>query len=256
MEDNTAVERGCGVREPGGIYIETRRVVGGKPIENFLLDPPVPVPAMLDLPNRGVAIYGREGGDGEEVFDVYDRVGEASYPNVADFVEEVRKHGLSRRVPSNMDFSTLSDRSTIRLAHPRALITNVAGLYKELAREVRDYLNHPQWTCRCNKEDHKSLAWLFARGETCVSCWWELVRGGEESLDPAHFPRTVERTIGSVSYSARMRPAGFSPEYADAFFMRLPVHRLVVINDPELGKHEAALEKLENVTISVSLEDA
>lgn len=251
-----AVERGCGVREPGGVYIETRRVVGGKPVEHFLLDPPVPVPVQLDLPNRGVAIYGREADDGEEVFDVYDRVGEASYPNVADFVEEVRQHGLSRRVPSNTDLTKLSDRSTIRLAHPRALITNVALLYKELAQEGNDYLNHPQWKCRCNKPEHQSIAWLFAEGVTCVSCWWELITGGEEDFDPDHYPRSIERTIGSVSYYGRHRPESFKPEYADAFFMRLPVHRLVVINDPSLGLHEKALENLEGVQIPVSLEEA
>jgi hypothetical protein len=256
MEENVAVERGCGVREPGGIYIETRRVVGGKPPEHFVLDPPVPVPAQLDLPNRGVAIYGREASDGEEVFDVYDRVGETSYPNVADFIEETRMHGLSRRVPGKIDLSRLSDRSTIRLAHPRALITNVAALYKELAQEVSDYINHPQWQCRCHKENHKSRAWLFVNGETCASCWWELITGGEEDFDPMHFPRTVERTIGSVSYYGRKKPTDFTPQYEDAFFMRLPVHRIVVINDPELGKHEAALERLENVKIPVSLEDA
>ncbi len=49
-----ADERGCGDREPGGVYAESGLSRYGRPIEHFLFDPPLPVPDGLDLVNKPV----------------------------------------------------------------------------------------------------------------------------------------------------------------------------------------------------------
>jgi hypothetical protein len=92
---------------------------------------------------------------------------------------------------------------------------------------------------------------------TCASCWYELVTKGDPTWNPDHYPRTVERSIAGVSYVARSAPDGIHPVYADGFFLRLPVHRLAVIRDPEEGRDSLALDRAGAVSgLTVSLEDA
>ena len=46
------VPRGCGEREPGGVYAECGLSPRGRPLEEFLFDPPLPIPEGLDLINK------------------------------------------------------------------------------------------------------------------------------------------------------------------------------------------------------------
>src|SRR5258707_634554 len=46
------VPRGCGEREPGGVYAESGLSPRGRPLEEFLFDPPLPIPEGLDLINK------------------------------------------------------------------------------------------------------------------------------------------------------------------------------------------------------------
>ena len=46
------VSRGCGDREPGGVYAESGLSSKGRPLEEFLVDPPLPIPPGLDLVNK------------------------------------------------------------------------------------------------------------------------------------------------------------------------------------------------------------
>src|SRR5215208_2774571 len=93
LDYNEGVERGCGVREPGGIYaVCPIGFATGHDITNdFWFDPPLPL-GDLAVPNRCVALVERP--DGSGIFDVYDRIGESGYPNVADMLEEIGRHGL------------------------------------------------------------------------------------------------------------------------------------------------------------------
>jgi len=76
--------RGCGkTRVRGGVYAEVGTGPGGRPIEEFLFDPPILIPAGFNVPNRGVLLTERNG-----VWHVVDRVGNEFYPCPADFVEE------------------------------------------------------------------------------------------------------------------------------------------------------------------------
>jgi hypothetical protein len=124
------VERGCGEREPGGVYAEAGLSPHGRPLEDFLIDPPLPIPDGLDLPNKpqlwqrmmpsGQSVRDEQG---QPVYDVLIWVGEAFYPYCPDFLEEVRRYGASRRLNPNLDFARLSAASRMLLAHPKVINT-------------------------------------------------------------------------------------------------------------------------------------
>ncbi len=121
------VERGCGEREPGGVYAECGLSTHGRPLEEFLLDPPLPVPEGLDVINkpqlwqRTFAAYEPMcDADEQPIYDVLIWVGQEHYPYCPDFVEEVRRYGASRRLNPNLDLSLLSRASRMILVHPRA----------------------------------------------------------------------------------------------------------------------------------------
>jgi hypothetical protein len=121
------VERGCGDREPGGVYAESGLSPHGRPLEEFLLDPPLAVPDGLDLINKPrlwqrTFPSGEPVSDAEEqpVYDILMWVGAEFYPYCPDFIEEVRRYGASRRLNPNLDLSLLSRSSRMILVHPRA----------------------------------------------------------------------------------------------------------------------------------------
>jgi len=121
------VERGCGDRQPGGVYLETGLSPHGRPLEEFLIDPPLAVPDGLDLINKPqlwlrTFAAGEPVCDAEEhpIYDILMWVGAEFYPYCPDFIEEVRRYGASRRLNPNLDLSLLSRSSRMILVHPRA----------------------------------------------------------------------------------------------------------------------------------------
>src|SRR5713101_7265371 len=124
------VPRGCGDREPGGIYAESGLSPRGRPLEEFLIDPPLPIPAGLDLVNKpqtwqrmlpsGEPALDREG---LPIYDLLIWVGQEHYPFVPDYLEETRRFGASRRLNPNLNLSLLSRSSRMILAHPLAINT-------------------------------------------------------------------------------------------------------------------------------------
>lgn len=253
--------RGCGVRSPGGIYIEVPLSRYGRPLRDFLIDPVIEVPEDLDLVPRGVSLIERANEPG--VYDVWDHVGERHYPNVADFVQEVSKMGLSRRVQGNLDFSKLTPDSRIVLMHSRAYVENANDLYRAIAAEARDYGQEPGrwWNCPCcdRNPDHQQYP-LYAEGSkdimpTCIGAAWQLITGGDLVINPELSPRWVKRTVGSTTYHGNKKPSGFKPEFKRGIFMVLPAHKLVVINDPEGGTHDKAIGRAMRSPLKVELQD-
>ena len=124
------VPRGCGDREPGGVYAECGLSPRGRPLEEFLIDPPLPIPAGLDLVNKpqtwqrmlptGEPSIDREG---LPIYDLLIWVGAEHYPYCPDFLEEVKRYGASRRLNPNLDLSLLSRSSRMILGHPLVLNT-------------------------------------------------------------------------------------------------------------------------------------
>lgn len=95
MIGNHSLIRGCGRRKPGGIYLETELSPFGKPIEDFLVDPPIPVDGdgWEFLTPIGQHLVQKE-----NIWHIADWVGSEYYPNVLDFVLETEQFGLSRRI--------------------------------------------------------------------------------------------------------------------------------------------------------------
>lgn len=237
------VERGCGRRKRGGIYGECSLSPWGKPLEDFLVDPPVPVdPDGLGLTPIGVTLLDDPATGATHLLDW---VGEEHYPNVADVLEEIRRFGLSRRLSRTLDFARLDAHSRILLVHRRALITDIA-----------DYAI--DWRRPCPKALPEHADPPHARSR-CAGVWWEDVAGGQPAASPGGLPadpRRIRRALPSFSYLARCAPPGATPAYAPAIVASFPLSRLVVVRDPEGGTHRTALDRAGRASLPVDLEDA
>ncbi len=247
-----AVERGCGKRKQGGVYIECGLSPVGEPLEHFIMDPPVRLPAGMPISPIGVSVVQRAG-----AFHVVDWVGAEFYPNVADFLEEVRRFGLSRRVPKNFDFATLSGVTRIILVHPRAWVENVAD-YRLRALSEGLRIGAPVWTCPKNDAGHLALA--EDPGRMCAGAWWQDVTDWESREERVPFgadgpyPRGVVRAMPSFRYFAHARPEGFEPQHAPAFFASFPISRVVVVKADD-GSHEETFRRMQAAGVPVAIVD-
>jgi hypothetical protein len=205
------VVRGCGTREQGGVYAELGLGPFGTPVEEFLIDPPIPVdPDEMGITAIGVKILPvRLPGWENPLNCVVDWVGSLHYPNVADFVEEVKRFGLSRRLPKNLDFSLLTPDSRILLIHRNAYIANPSPIW-EGENEI------------CFRQMH-------GRGENCAGLHWSVIQGGVPIEETN--PRVVKRAMPSFSYLGKAIPPGIDPEFKVAAFALFPIGSLVVIRD-------------------------
>jgi len=194
------------VRAAGGCYWELHVGPRGVPLETYLLDPPVLLGELV-VPARGVVLIERNG-----VTHVVDRVGTEHYLNVADYIEESKRHGISRRLPSTLDFARLSGDSRLLLVHDRAWNDMIAA--------------YSTWSCPKGLADHQPAQ----RPHMCLGVAWEDVDGGSPIDDRASIDnRCVRRTLPSVSYEARCRPDGVQPRYRPAFFLSVPCTQLALV---------------------------
>jgi hypothetical protein len=249
------VERGCGRRQAGGIYLEVGLAPGGQPTEHFLCDPPVPLDAaQIGLAPQGVILF-----DTHKGTHVLDWVGSVFYPNVADFVEEVRRFGLSRRAQRNIDFSRLAPGASILLAHSRAVIADPLPYYRQWSA---DHGLAP-FPCPKGNETHANYPVTLASvGRatpqcTCAGIWWQDIEDGKSAIcDSQHGTRchsAVTRTMPSFGYSGHAPADGVVGAYELGIFMRLPLSRIVVVNDPEGGTHEQAMQAASRSGLPIAL---
>ena len=230
-------KRGCGSRVVGGIYAEVKNGTGGSPIEAFLIDPPQAVDAQaLGLTDKGVRLIEIGG-----VWHVFDIVGEKHYPYVADFVEEGRRMGISRRLPQNLDFEKLDlVNSRLVLLHRKALITNV---------EVAGFLERYHVCPKALPEHEEGLL-----DGMCAAFWWQDFAA--KALDDDGF-----RELKSEDkYAASMRPKGRAKSERElAIFMSLPITNLAVISGRNTEENARVQEVYEKVAgqskFEVTLED-
>jgi len=236
-----AVVRGCGTRQKGGIYVECPLSPYGKPLEEFLVDPPIPVDVKaLGITQVGVKLVERGG-----VWHIMDWVGSGHYENVADFVEEVRRFGLSRRLSKSLDFKKLSPQSRIILLHSRAFIENFKEYYKA---EEGDVKGCPKDISAHQHEEQE---------ECCARLWWQDITGGEcDSFLPDETPtRSVKRTMPSFEYNGLSKPEDVEPDYKVAIFASFPVTNIAVVRDPQEETHKAAIDLLSGSRLPVELVD-
>jgi hypothetical protein len=232
--------RGCGKRKQGGIYAECGLSAWGLPVEHFLVYPPQVVDAeALGLASIGVKLIEMDG-----VWHIFDIVGAEHYPNVADFVEEVRVMGASRRLAKTLDFTRLTSDSKLVLLHRRAQIDHAAESFAALGAWVPG-----AWHCPKHLPEHEQP---HAAPTICAGLWWAAVEGGTP-CDESHRHRTptlsgyhdavplspVNRKMPAFEYEAWARP-DIEPQYRLAIFMALPITNLAVIRAPD-DSHENAL---------------
>ena len=144
------LRRGCGYRTAGGLYACVPMSADGMPVEWFLTDPVKPwsggtirSPMLIKDPRTGV-------------YHFVLGVGASYYPFASDFIEEVRLHGLSKRVPSNLDLSLLTpNKSGMVIVHPRAYPRFPYSVNVECPKKV--------WTPDLHKD-----------GSLCIGDLWDL----------------------------------------------------------------------------------
>lgn len=224
---HTVPVRGCGTRVRGGIYAETHLSEDGNglPIEAFLLDPPL----RLDFAKLGVTAIGTKMIERAGVFHLIDLVGSMHYPNVSDYIEEVRRFGVSRRISSSTDFSKLTAESRLLMGHSRAFITNFSEYAADWRYTRTPKPGHPEPRCPKGIVSHdQDLAPVF-----CAGAYWQDVEGGKSIVG-----RKVLRTMPSFSYEATSKPFDVTPAYECAIFASFPIHRLVGIADTPVRNAE------------------
>lgn len=238
------VKRGCGTRQKGGIYAEVGVSDDGAPIESFLLDPPIRVSVeQLGLSYVGVSIVEREG-----LFHAFDWVGETFYPNVADFVEEGRRFGISRRISKSVDMSSLTPKSRLIVVHRKAWIN-------QRGKEWNDWkiVHGVMGDAGCPTEQPTHVGGTDE--QMCVAYWWQdIERGAGEFQLYTASDRLGKRKMPSFEYEAALSPEGVVQEYQPALFATFPIHRLAVVYDDEGGRHEAALKAAKKSGLPVDLE--
>lgn len=236
MFESTIVSnrRACGKRIAAGIYAETRLSPFGQPIETFIICPPKPIDiAAWGLAPRGARLVEIDG-----VWHVFDIVSKADY-HVADYIEETRCKGASRRLSNKLDFSKLSQESRLVLIHEHAIIEN--------------YNAYPQPPTVCCPRDihHDQLE------DMCAGLWWHDIPLEELNSDTEglHYTRAIP---GGVSYPAHPRPKGVEPIYHHGIFLSLPITNLAVIsgrNPQEDVKAEKAYQAASMGGLPVYMED-
>lgn len=237
-----AAERGCGKRKKGGIYAEVPlKDKEGYPFESFLICPPIPIhdPKAYGITPLGVKLIERDG-----VYHVFDWIGSKHYPNVWDFIAEGKAHGISRRLPKNLDFSKVTKESRIIFIHSRAHMTNTL----EFAAAAMTRNQSVDGVSFCPKDtDHPS-------GEMCLNmCQHDIVGGVEDISSDLNNPDVVHRTIGSVDYAGwRSILPDADKGYVPAVFLSLPLSRLAVIAGNGADK---AMEAAQKASVPVKMWD-
>lgn len=256
----SAARRGCGDRrEPGGLYAECGLSDHGSPLDSFLLDPVVVLPKVFDLPNKPRLWE-------DERFGIYHLllwIGEQYYPYVPDYIEEVRRFGASRRIPTTLDLSLLTPgRSRMILVHPKARVDNWHILRP--AHVCRKHVDRHDVPALPALEDGKTVdgtivgqehaligGWdeepefgRFGHAGPCLFKTYDLIPasdgqfiGGDE--DGAHYMRVMADT--AYAYT----PTGEEAKYSPAIFAALPLHGFSIVKDRDGGTNEKAKAKAE-----------
>lgn len=225
-------ERECGYREEGGVYAEIPKSRNGKPLEFFLTCVPVPIDpveyrlhpkglgvTLVDLPEKCLECGGSGktakyapypsialkepmtcsvcGGVGlVPVTHIFDVIGGDNYPNVADFIEESRRLGISRRLELEAkSYARLTSRSRLILLHKRAIINNPIDYYRAMihadgaedAGGLLELQRLKRAGCPKAHPEHTVVILNGAEGNymlqneppACAALWWHDIERGE-----------------------------------------------------------------------------
>lgn len=243
-----SMTRGCGERVKGGIYAECLPGLIGYPIEHFIKD----APEVMDFEAMGVTPIGVKLIEFGGVWHIFDWVGEKHYPYPADFIEEARVMGVSRRLSRSLAFEKLSSASRMFLIHAKAHVLNPYDYYDNWGDTAHLRYNKacPKGKCTCSGNDRIIRQAHEREGHSgmCAKIWWHDIEG--DGL-------MARRTPGSdIAYQVSSRPAGVTPDYAPAVFGIFPIPRLVIIKDPDGDSHTEAKKLAGASEIQVFEEEA
>lgn len=214
----TGGARLCGAgRTVDATYLECGEMLGGTPIEQFILDPTQPIdPVQFGIGAIGYQIFT----DPDGVNHVLDWVGSSHYEFPCDFAEEARIMGISRKIEAR-DASKLGRASKLYLMHACGHLTNPGpvGLDSGVI---------------CPNGVHK-------RGESCAGLHWVVPEKGAVA---------GHRPLVGGSYEVTPRRTG-QPEaqYTHGIFMVVPINALALIARHDGSHHPAALAQLQRSTL-------
>lgn len=274
-----AVVRGCGERVEGGIYAECGLTPAGRPLDEFLCDPPREIPDDMIVVNRGVTLWQHAK---SRTWHIVDRIGTEHYPSPLDVVEEVRRFGASRRLSPRLTpprdshppachdpactkhhsgFEFLTKRSTLILIHAHAYIANYGAYWAATLPQPcpTAIFGHPPPELADLPGPVEATVREFVSprpppGEFCVTTWGDdftsddVVAGGRFDWKPPFYLRPRP----SFQYPVRLRPAGLIACYEERIFMVLPLQRLVVVDGESAAESYAAAQVAKVPVLRVS----
>ena len=253
MSDQTfaaPVKRGCGSRKKGGTYWETPFSEQGQPIEHFFRCPP----PRFDAEKFGLGFQGIQLWEVEGVTHALDWIGSMDYPNPADFLEEARRFGVSRRFElSSSQYEKITKDSQLICVHGAGHIVNTMPHWIDRIGMQHEFFgSRYRWEfCpkhvpehEMNREDFNIK--LF-KGDSsdpmCCGLWWEDVSFAEPVEKDS---RLAFRTMPSFKYRCIVAPKE-GHKHEPAVIGVFPLGRIVVVEDPDENTHDDKLKKLEVV---------
>lgn len=250
------IVRGCGRRVEGGVYLECGTAPGGAPLEHFFCDPPIPYE-----PDHKIGVDIQLGPDG--LYHVVDYVGSEHYPWTADFIEEGRCYGFSRRVPRNLDFSKLQHGSRMLFVHARGYLANAkelhphfidpelkwrCGLWEKYGRD--DHLNDPAIAC---SRDWYALAPATSATQGGIAQAVDPQRVGARSSNDVQFRREVTEAISYRVYP--VAPDAPDPVCKSAIVASVPITNISVVKARD-GSHKETLERIRGKANGINVEES
>jgi hypothetical protein len=222
---NGNVIRGCGIaRTQGAIYIECAYEPQGRALEHFLFDSP-----------QAVTIRSRQGVEGipdaNGTTHLLDCVGETHYPYASDFLEELRLHGLSRKVAASAIVDKLSGKSTIIIAHPKAIVTNAKTLAAHIPEAAK--ARCATYALSFNKDTTHLTSDVACTRHSYVLAEGNDVRGN----------LVFRQFTKDTSYRVFPATGTFTPEFQTGLIAKLPITAITVIKHAD-GNHLPTLKML------------
>jgi hypothetical protein len=165
-----------------------------------------------------------------------------NYPYVCDFLEEVRRHGLSRRVSKTTKFELLDERSRIIIVHARGYVHNFSDYYDAVQRKAVQREWKSVWRCPRGRFEHLDTV----PEEMCSGIWWldldpHAVEPSDDGRVGKHGFQIVRRQMTHMEYRASIRPDGIAPVYEPAAIASFPIWRLAVVK-AEDASHKASVK--------------
>lgn len=222
---------------------EARKGFYDTPAYNYLLDPTVPSEMFASKTSKqGMVIIERKGSldkYGNKIYDIFDWIGENSYPNPTDWFEEIMELGFHQLIERTAQFNLLSRESKYIAVHKRAGMQNAAQYYKERMGITGTPL------CPVDDEKHlkPSKEFLKSYPDLCAGLLWNNIVDGDV-VDG----RLIERKLPSLSYYGYSALGGDKDISIPSMFFRFPIGKFctwLIYTDSNSNAHEDALKALE-----------